>query len=353
MHLAWALLLAHPLFAFEMVVEGGRYDGQEWCDCNDYDGFLLRLRRPGGWLAIMRNLAQASGEHHLLYERCSYASIPIILDGRMVNNPERLDLLVPHGKLSPPFGLVLSETHKSEILVERNWLGRQGVLGGLPSTRTVRQLRFGEKFYEVKPNPAEGNQLGTHVMAVHLCEWLGAEEMPIHESDHPEADFYPLARAENLMGKKVLSVATETFRPYQSNVLSRPRSLLSLAAQRVMTSFEDWDRNYPLVRLRLLLPLALSGPSRMICVLDGVALETCQLEMPNPGWIVLVAGQNLRTDLSQLRPLEDEQLLELRAFVHAQSAEMLAELGKVAGKHYPKWVLQHMRKHGCFVPESV
>ena len=352
-HLAWAFLLAHPFQNFQMALEGGLYDGTDWRDSEISFGFHLRLTRANDWADFARRFVQTSNEHSLLYDRCSYAPIPVFLDGRLVNCPERLERQVPKGDLAGPLVMTLTKVRRSEILVERNWLSRSGVLGPLPSTRSVRRLRIGEQYFKLPLKSLEYNQRGGHIQAVHLCEWLGTEEMQVHESDHPEPDFYPLARSEASLGvKQVLSVSNLAFRPYQSDIDSRPRSLPSLTLQRILTSFEDWDRNYPRVSLRLMLPLSLSGPSQLVCVLDGVALEPHQLEMPNPGWLVLACADDLQTDLSQFRLVDDAKLDKLKTHLRNQAIDMLRDFWTVEDGHYPPWVLQHLRERGCCVSQQ-
>ena len=341
-HLAWALLLVRPVedLQWELPVPGG---------------FHLSLRRHQGIFHWLAGLGGVTQEHALLYERCAYAPIPIKLDGRRVNSPNRLEGWISRGQLKPPtfFQFVPFHYSLSEILVERNLLQSHSpqALTGLPTQRTVRNLRVGSDVYPLVRHTMDQNLSGSHVQAVHLCQWLhDAPDWAVEETDSTEIGLYPMAQAMGLGGgPHLLTVRQEQIKPYLSEVpsgLPHPYNYPPGSLQRkLQPGIRYFERNLPLVNLRLLLPLGLDGPGRLLLVQHGVALDPYSGTFIQPGLAALAAvGDQIQTDLSQLRPVLDEAFQGVLDWVTEQADQMVADFWELAADHYPEWVLEHIKK---------
>lgn len=340
-HLAWAFFLARPVPHLRIEMSGGTYDSRHgWRDSAETSGLLLTFERDGGLLHWLAGLAAATQEHALLYERCAYAGIPIRMDGRLVNDPDRLDRWIARGNLQPPsvFQFVPDPYRLGEILVERNLLRRSGpaVAASLPTMRTVRRLRVGQEDFKLMDRTVEMNLGSSHVVAVHLCQWLhDGQPWPIIHLNSVDSQSYPLARAAAILGmSKILATPPEAVAPYLSAIPIHVHPIFSEPAQR-------YARNLPLVSMRLTLPLALNGPARLVLVHYGVALNPIVVADTCPGLIVVAAADHLKSDLSQLAVVEDEALKQLLREIQQHARQMTEDFLAIADQRYPDWVLKH------------
>lgn len=348
-HLAWTLFLARPVEHLSLELPEASYDSEHGWQAQPFSsGLRVRLRRTRSWASW---LAGRGHEHALLYERCAYAPVPIRLDGRRVNNPNRVDSWTLPGTLKPPsfFQFVPFHYHKSEILVERNLLQTRGarLVTCLPSARTVRNLTVGKDDYEVVSGPViDFSMFNTPVAVVSLCQWLHDDPpWSVSEWGGAQKGTYPLARAGTLgTCYRVLAVPQETIQPYLSAIPAAvPYPYNQEPSWLNKHQASNYERELPLVNLRLFLPLGLEGPSRLLLIRHGVALDPCTGPPDYPGLVVLATHADLRTDLSQLRPLQDEVFRELQRQAGEHAAAMVDDFWQLALHVYPEWVQKHIR----------
>jgi hypothetical protein len=351
-HLAWALFLARPVGHLRLGLPGAGYDSEGGWQAEEFaHGMRLCLQRSGSWFHYLAGLALRSHEHLLLYERCAYAPVPIRLDGRLVNNPNRLDGWVPRGVLKPPSLLQFELFHryKGDILVERNLLQSHGArfTASLPSARVVRNLTVGEDEYEVLAGLALSmNMFSSPVMVVQLCQWLHeGPEWLVTEWEKAEKGTYPLARGVGLsVAARVLAVPQETIQSYLSEIPAGvPYPYNQEPSWLNKNQASNFERDLPLVNLRLFLPLGLEGPSRLLLIRHGVALDPCPGPNGYPGLVVVATHENLRSDLSQLRVVQDDVVAELQGQARQHAAAMVEDFWQVASQVYPDWVLRHIK----------
>lgn len=350
--LAWFLQLARPVAHLRLALPAATYDSQRgWLEEKCDPALVLNLHRSTSILNWLAGLAAATREHALLYERCAFAPIPIWLDGRRLNDPDRVDGWVDNRELKPPsfFQFVPFAFRASEILVERNHLrsGPPCFAASLPTMRTVRNLRVGEQNYAVAQTTIESNmRAGSRVEVVHLCQWLhDGNEWPVSVYTDVEKDTYPLARAHSLvLGEQIMAVPSQAVAPYLSKIparLSFPYN--QEPSWRNKNRGRNFERNLLLVDLRLCLPLGLEGPSRLLPIRYGVAMDPLAGSFGYPGLIAVAAADQLHTDLSQLRVVQDEALQALLDRIQQQAQEMVGDFWEAVGQRYPDWVVKHIR----------
>jgi hypothetical protein len=78
-----------------------------------------------------------------------------------------------------------------------------------------------------------------------------------------------------------------------------------------------------------------STPGQIVVVQWGVALDPVPVDLGVPGALAVVAW-NGKTDLSRLRPLQDENFAELVAYCRSQIAEMHEDYQRVCDPGHSK-----------------
>jgi hypothetical protein len=294
----------------------------------------------------------------LVNQRCCYAPIKVTLDGRLVNDPDRLERLLPHGPMPHPNFLVpVAFIHyRCEVLVERNYLANSGprFLASLPTARAGRHLGLEEQHLAVIPGKSHAGNLvfgEQHSQSVHLCQWRGADDpfrftstentsWALTPTQGAPPGIYPMLRGATAGGMKshVVGVREEDMAPF----LSQVRLYQEDRGARGYSHF--WDHRLLWVRRRVTLPLGLRGPSHLVPVLHGVALDPIELPESLPGLQAIAADDGLTTDLSQLKAVESPVIEEMRRSIAADAREMVQAVQAVLEPHYPDWICQHIKE---------
>lgn len=77
------------------------------------------------------------------------------------------------------------------------------------------------------------------------------------------------------------------------------------------------------------LPSLPSGPSRLYYVQHGLRLEPIEVPTRVPGTVAIVARDNVQTDLSQLRPVEDDQVRQDLEWVRTTTESLVAYIAPI------------------------
>ena len=353
-HLAWAFLLAHPWEDLKIKSGANVFQAsQGWTEePGSGAGLSLLFKRHGNetaWLAGLKNATVLSQEHLLLMERCCYAPIAVKVDERLVNNPEYFRAQLPPTEIRHPnaMALVLRPHYVHEPLVDRKYLASHGprFLGPLPTTRDCHYLSVDDQTLAVVPQ----DDPGFHSNALHLSQWLTDSSCSgltlIEESGlslNPEArlreDRYPLFYGSKLFKTLTVSAKMEEMRPY----LSRVR-LSSNDEEPVMcTHYTDFP--LPMVSRRVILPLGIEGPARLIPILHGVALDPLELPDQIPGLVALVSDDQLAADLSHLKAVDNEVVEQMRHRVSADGGEMAQAALEILKPRFPSWICERVRQ---------
>ncbi len=347
--LAWAwqaVLSQAPAWARISCPEGCFDSRQGWIQSQPSPGFVLRLHRRLSTAALFRPLA----EHRLCSERCAYTPVPVLLHGRPINNPGLFPKrLCSRQLIACPSFLKLNVYRRDHPLVERNLLStsQRGLLAPLPSVRTTRNLRVGERLTTVSPDAfgytlrqARSSVVDVGPDCVHLVEWRALEgpqpDWELTRSEQPQQGFYPLARCTDHFGVHVIDSADEALmEPFLSQV---PDNAVNFV-------FRSFRRRLPRVAGRLLLRLGLDEPGWLLPVIHGVALDPIpDVDLGCPGALALVADDRLATDLSQLQVVRDEAFQTLLVRLRAEFEQMKQSVPELL-QSYPDWVRQHILRH--------
>lgn len=353
-HLAWAFLLAHPWEDLKIKSGPNSFRAEQgWIEePGSGPGLSLLFQRHGNemaWLASLKNATALSREHLLLMERCCYAPIAIKVDGRLVNNPEYFGNQLSASEIRHPnvMALVLRPHYVHEPLVDRKYLASDGprFLGPLPTNRTCHYLSVDEQTLAVVPQ----DDPGFHSNAMHLSEWFTDSSCSglslIEESGlslNPEAwlreDRYPLFYGNKLFKTLTVSARMEEMRPFLSCVWSGACT----EQPEIYARYTDFP--LPMVSRRVILPLGIEGPARLIPILYGVALDPIDLPDQIPGLVALATDDQLSTDLSHLKAVDNEVVEQMRRMVAADGREMAQAALEILEPRFPNWLGERVRQ---------
>lgn len=231
-------------------------------------------RRPGdSFLAsLRRRVADHAAEHREVALRCRWSPVPVSLDGVRVDGKGWLRSDFPPGTVCGlPDGFLLAERY----LVASDQNG--GSLGAPhPSQRhyMMRETYEGLSTEEVRD--------ATSTLLLHQCRWASAPDQPVGVTmERPPRGSISLGRRPAVVCHAVVAV-----------------------------------------------PAVLVGPTRLVIIKAGVALDPVSTYGMVPGACIAFGGEGIRTDLTGLQPVYDETLQERLTLVAEQLRQLCSEVAR-------------------------
>lgn len=281
--------------------------------------FSVRLRLEGSFFErLKRRLTGHADWYKRLAERCGSCPVPIYADGRLLNWPLRGPRWVTSDTFRTAFrGL-------ENLRAERFLLGceprRSLLLGPPPATRQLTWLDSGSG-----PRRATSQKLVSNFYTTHLLELrppglesgkeeglvLGRERRNVPDPDHETwwAEWEPCGVKLSQIGAGWVTRVAFPDAP--------------------APGFRVYGFDTMLCRGIFSLPVAGQGPGQLTVVRWGVALDPVAVDLGSPGAVAVVAA-DCATDLSRLRPLQDESFQEVVELCRSQFAELEAGLAALA-----------------------
>lgn len=238
---------------------------------------LLRLTLQGQHLQVLRSQLAA-----VLPPRLAYSTFPVVLDGRALNP-------------TPPDG---------DLLYARYYLGRGGgdqLVVPAPSALQAHRYTLNVPG-EHHPRTAQRPRLATP--ASRVADFSLAGYLP------------PDTRWSSEEGQPLLT--------FQSGGQNQRLCLLGASP---LPLAEGWGEEAPPWRVPVAFFRSFAGPDQMVVVDRGLCLEPTLLRLAGPrdyGWKALVARDDIPTDLSGIKAVEDAHYAQMLAWVDAEIREIHA-----------------------------
>jgi hypothetical protein len=243
-------------------------------------------------------------EHAILCDSVFLCPVPVKLDGRLLNEPEKVSRLLQVALGPYGFGPLRS----TFILCERLLVGADGTgefLVTNPAQRTYltlsaagERLDCGLENPSFSPDPWRGLGL--------VLDWHQAGARLVERKRADRGGAYVLSTRLEVMpgGRKRQARDWNRFLGVEP---TPPVGFLNLAS--LDPSYEA--QPHPLVRAALYLVAGDSGTGGLYLVRHGVVTDFKSVDLGARGAVAVVAADHLRTDLSFLRVVEDEAFASL------------------------------------------
>ncbi len=267
--------------------------------------FSLRVRLEGNFFQRLKQRLTGHAEWHFsMIKRCGSCPVPIFVDGRRINWPLR-------GPSTDTMTSIRSglEDGLEKLRAERYVLGSEPrarlLLAASPATRRFHYFGLGGEF-----------PIFTAVESVEfLTNFYRADLFELHQPA-PEDHLFPRQSPPTLTGKPIRAYSGEppelTENLWGVSVWPREVRLTGSVWIYTLTYDQTCDPGYNLLNYPPLLVHAIfsldresTEPGKVIVVQWGVALDPITVDLGAPGALAIVAWQG-KTDLSRLRPLQDE-----------------------------------------------
>ncbi len=344
-HLAWAwtaLAALEPEWATLSVanctlrLERGK---TSWGSIQTANQLCLQLRRPAGswWRRLVPTLARRTAEHVMVSRLGAFCPVPLRLDGRSVDaseprldnwqrrplgilttalyQPLRKDHLVGHRLVFRPSGRVSARPpllqKAGSVAVNDHEI--------LTGNYLHRPLVYSWKFPDAEPVLVRGSNRPMHIQ-LDQCYMVGLYTGYVGDEAHYDIErmaclALPTPAVHSHLGPGSRKIPPPQFMPLPQKCLRPPD------AQAV-----------PLCWAHLWLPADQGDlPGRVYPCQHGVLLDPVEGDLGHPGVVAVVSADHLRTDLSQLAVVRDEDWDALWTELQAEVREFRLWLARSEG----------------------